>query len=75
MSRGSPRAYPADVHRSVEGTVDYKVVNNMCTFLLGDHLNLLCDGCLQCINGKRVALIDVVLEEHSEKKSFFRSGK
>lgn len=62
MSRG---VRPPDVHRSVEATVD-------CTFLLGDHLNLLSDGGLHCINGKKVALVDVVLGEHLEKKSFFQ---
>ena len=47
-------------------TVTYKVADNMFTFFLGDHLNLLNEGYFQCSNGTRVALVDVVLEEPPE---------
>ena len=40
-----------------------KVVDNICTFPLGDHLNLLNDGCLQCNNGERINRLDVVFEQ------------
>ena len=40
-----------------------KPVQNAGTFLQGDHLNFLNDGCLLFSNGVRVALVDVVLEE------------
>ena len=43
----------------------HKVVDNACTFFLGDHLNFLSDGCLQCNNGMRIVLVDVVLEDSS----------
>lgn len=53
-----------------------KVVDNACTFLLGDRLNPLSDGCLQCSNGARVTLVDVVLEEPPEEEIWgFRSGE
>ena len=45
-----------------------KVVDKVCTFLLGDCLNLFSEGYLQYNNGSWVALIDFVLEEHSEKE-------
>ena len=49
-------------------TAECKVVDNACTFLLGDHLNLLSDSCFQCSNGMRVALVDFILEESPEKE-------
>jgi hypothetical protein len=42
-----------------------KVVDNACTFLLGDRLNPLSDGCIRCSNGARVTLVDD-LEEPPE---------
>lgn len=60
-----PQSTCSNVRYSVEG----KVVDNMCTYLLGDRLNLLSDGCLQCNNGVRVALVDIVLEETPEEEN------
>lgn len=40
----------------------------MCTFLLGDLLKLLINGCLQGSNSARVALGDVVLKESPEEE-------
>lgn len=37
-------------------------------FLLGDRLYLGRDGCFQCSNIARTALIDVVLDERSHKE-------
>ena len=45
-----------------------KVVDIACTFFLGYHFYLLSDGCLQCMNEVRVAVIKVVHEEPPEKK-------
>ena len=55
-----------------------KIVDNACTFLPGDRLNLLRDGCLQCSNGARVTKVDVVLEEHPKEEIWriqVRGGK
>ena len=43
-----------------------KGVQSMYTFLLGDHLNLLNDSCLQGNNRAKLFLVDVVLEEFLE---------
>lgn len=61
----------SNVCHSVEG----KDVDNMCTYLLGDHLNLLSDGYLQSSNGVRVVLVDMVLEEPPEEEIFSRLSK
>ena len=45
-----------------------KVDYNACTFFLGDRLNVPSDGCLQCSNATRVALVDDILEEHHEEE-------
>ena len=45
-----------------------KVIDNACSFPLGDCLNLLTDGCFQCSNGVRVVLVDDILEEAPEEE-------
>ena len=45
------------------------IVANMSTFLSGDRLNLLSDGCFQCSNGARVTLADVQEENLEQQKT------
>ena len=46
----------------------YNVVDNACTFPMGDCMGLLSDAYLQWNNGARVALVNDVLEEPQKKK-------
>ena len=51
------------IHLKAMVNVESKIVDSVCTCLLEDCFNLFSDGYLQCSNGMRVALVDVVLEE------------
>ena len=52
-----------------------KIVDIVCTHLLGDYLNFLSDNWIQCGNGVRVVVVDFVIEETPEETWAFKSGK
>lgn len=63
----SPRIHAPDVGFSVEGPVEFVVVDNACKSLLNNQLNIINDGCLQCNNCARVAMVNVLDEPPKEE--------
>lgn len=47
----------------LKALLNVKLLINAYTFLLGERLNLFTHGYLQCNNGERIVLIDVILEK------------
>lgn len=55
--------HASDILRSFKSTVYWEIFDNACIFVLHVCLNHLSDGCVQCSNSARIAMIDVVFEE------------